>query len=887
MNFCSLCPLTGFALLTAIVVLPAVRAQEATSDPFLDAMLQDTAGQAGTGNDAPSSTTSIRVQSDEPATGISEPSLETPAAAEQQEQKTQPAPAPQTHLINRAQDARMVDDSTVQRELGEQTGLGIMGQQENYDGRRVSGVSIRYEKGKASVPNQRLLDVIQTAPGSKYSAQRINDDLERLLKKGLVGNNARVVVTPDGDKAVQVAFVVEPSGILGGAGFTGNRRFTSKELREATKLVSSHTINDRDLAQARAEIIRMYQDAGYPDVKVGGRHATTARAGYQDIIFDITEGREVRLRHINFVGNHQFDSQQLRQIMKTKQRDFLHWINDSGIVKREQVEDDLQEILRHYRNYGYLRAAITKVEYTDKGKITGPQNVKMRVHIYEGPRYRVRNVSFKGNKVYTSKELEPGLSMLNGDIYSLQKVSDDTTMIRRYYGAKGYADADVRPDIDEAGIEKDGTHLIDIRYDITEGQPYSVGRIHVLGNTKTKQHVILRELPLKPGQFFNSVDLETAKKRLTNLGYFEGVDVSPALSDIPGYRDININVRERMTGTLSLGVAVSSVESVYLYANATQSNFDIRGLFGKGSFVGGGQRLTVQGKLGFENQSAHISLVEPWFLDRKLSLGNEVYFSNSSYLSDYYTQKNYGYSISLSRALNDQQQVRLEYRIEKYILDVQGMAPPFFILNCGDYTRSNLRLSWLYDTRDALVTPRKGGHFEVFAAYSGPGSTVETYSTGIEASIYHNSIWDSIFSLHLGLETIDTVDDEESVPIFERCYLGGPGNLRGFRFRDVGMIDEFWSRDETMGGKSSAYIQAEVSIPVVETVRFAFFVDAGFVHEDSFSFQLKDFCADYGIGLRINLPGMGPMAVDYAIPFVRNNAVDRSGQFQFYVDYKY
>ena len=888
MNFRSLRPHAGFALFSAVqLALSVATAQQETRDPFLDAMLQETTGQTGATDSSSSSTTGLRVNSDETAAETPQQTQGQTKDPRQQQEEQTPQATPQTHLINRAQDARMVDDSTVLRELGEQTGLGIIGQQENYDGRRVAGVSIRYEKGKASVPDRRLLDVIQTSPGSVYSTQRINDDLERLLNKGLVGNNARVVATPVGDKAVQVTFVVEPSGLLGGAGFTGNRKFTARELREATKLVSGHTINDHDLAQARAEIIRMYQDAGYPDVKVNWRHAQTARSGYRDVIFDITEGREVRLRHINFTGNRQFDSQQLRQMMKTKQRDFLHWINDSGIVKREQLEDDLQEILRHYRNYGYLRAAITKTEYTDRGKLTGPQDIKMRVHIYEGPRYRVRRVSFKGNKVYTDKQLEPGLSMLNGDIYSLQKVSDDATMIRRYYGAKGYADADVRPDINEAGIEKDGTHLIDICYEITEGSPYAVGRIHVRGNTKTKQHVILRELPLKPGQFFNSVDLETARKRLTNLGYFDGVDVSPALSDVPGYRDININVHERMTGTLSLGVAVSSVESVYLYANATQSNFDIRGLFGKGSFVGGGQRLTVQGKLGFENQSAHISLVEPWFLDRKLSLGNEVYYSNSSYLSDYYTQENYGYAISLSRALNDQQQVRLEYRIENYNLDLQGMAPYFFILNCGEFTRSNLRLSWLYDTRDALVTPRKGGHFEVHASYSGPGSTVETYSTGIEASIYHNSIWDSIFSLHLGMETIDTVKKEESVPIFERCYLGGPGNLRGFRFRDVGMIDEAWSGDETMGGNSSAYVQAEVTIPVVETVRFAFFVDAGFVHEKSFSFQLKDFCADYGIGLRINLPGMGPMAVDYAIPFVTHNAVDRSGQFQFYVDYKY
>lgn len=887
MNVCQLRVYSGLALLPAALLLSFSSAQEATRDPFLEAMLQDTANQAGVSTDTtPSGTTSLQVRQGE--TGDQTPGTETAPTARKDATQAQPAqPAPQTHLINRAQDTHMIDDSTVLRELGEQTGLGIMGQQENFDGRKVSSVNIRYEKGKPSVPNQRLLDVIQTAPGGTYSTQRVNDDLERLLQKGLVSSNARVLATPVGTDAVQVTFVVEPTGIIGGAGFTGNHHFTAKELREATKLVSSNTVNDHDLSKARAEIIRLYQEAGYPDVKVNWRNAPTARPGYQDVIFDIQEGRRVRLRHIRFVGNHQFDAQQLRQIMKNKQRDFLFWINDSGIVNREQLDDDLQEILRHYRNYGYLRAAIQKVEYTDTGKQTGPQDLSIRIYLTEGPRYRVRNVSFKGNKVYTAQELEPGMSMLNGDIYSLQKVSDDTTMIRKYYGAKGYADADVRPDINEVGVEKDGTHLIDILYEINEGSSYAVGNIHVRGNTKTKQHVILRELPLKPGQFFNSVDLETARKRLTNLGYFDGVDVSPALSDVPGYRNININVHERMTGTLSLGVAVSSVESVYMYANATQSNFDIRGLFGGGSLVGGGQRLTVQGKLGFENQSALISLVEPWFLERKLSLGNEVYFSNSTYLSDYYAQKNYGYAISLSRALNDQQSVRVEYRIENYELDQQGMAPIFFIESCRKYSRSNLRLSWVYDTRDALITPRQGGHIELFASYSGPGSTVQTYNTGLNASIYHNSIWDSIFSLNFGLETIDTVKSEKEVPIFERCYLGGPQNLRGFRFRDVGMIDEALSGDETMGGNSSAFVQAEVSIPVVETVRFAFFVDAGFVHKDSFNFQPKDFCADYGIGLRINLPGMGPMAVDYAIPFSTHNAVDRSGQFQFYADYKY
>ncbi len=849
----------ALAALALTLSLPAM-AQGATGDPFLDAMMSE--------QDAPAA----------PAAPAAEPKAAKPAPAEE----AAPAPAPQTYLVSAAADTKLVDDSTVMRELGPQT--GIFAPEGEYEGKRITRVDIRYTNQR-TVPDARLYDIIQTRAGTEYSAMRINNDLERLIERGLVHPDTRVAVVPHG-KGVRVTFEVKAASVMGGVGFTGNTRFKERELRQELKLGSGRVLNDRELSQAQAAIIKMYQEAGYPDVKVSWRNVATARSSHNDVIFDIVEGREVSMNHIEFVGNKQFDAAQLRQIMKTKERGIFTWITKSGRIDREQVEDDLQEIVRRYRNYGYLRARIANVEYFASPNPTGRQKLTMRVTIEEGPRYRVRNVSFGGISAYTPAELEPGLSMLGGDIYSLKKVSDDTQMIRKYYGAKGYADAEVRPDINEVGVDAKGMRLIDIRYDVHEGGRYAVGRINVRGNSKTKPHVILRELPLKPGSYLNSVDLETAKKRLENLNYFHGVSVSQASSATPGYRDINVDVSEKMTGSFTLGVAFSTIESVYLYATITQSNFDIRG-FTNGVFVGGGQRLTVSGKLGTEYQSASIYLLEPWFLDRKLALGNELYFSTASYMSDYYQQENYGYSVSLRKALDEKNSVKLDYRIEAYSFDPEWDAPPFFREACErDYTRSNIRLSYEYDSRDAVITPRKGGNFEAFASYSGPGSTVQTYSTGVSGSVFHNGAWDSIWSIHFAAETVDTVNSDKEVPIFERCYLGGQGDLRGFRYRDVGMIDEKLAGDETMGGKSSAYAQFEVTVPVIESIRFAAFVDIGFVHKDSFDFEPAEFAADYGIGLRINLP-MGPLAVDYAIPFKKDNAIDRSGQFQFYVDYKY
>ena len=865
------------ATLTALALTisgPAL-GQESTGDPFLDAMMKDQ-------QSATESTSAAAAEEDPFLKAMT--TKATPA--KQSAPKTEPAAKPvapvQTRLVSAASDTRLLDDEDVVRELGPTTGL--FQNDAAFDGKRVSGVEFRYTGDKV-LPDQRLMDVVQTRAGGEYSSVRVNADLERLIERSLVDPDATVAVQPAGN-AVKVIFNVRSSSVLAGVGFTGNVEFDDDDLRETTKLQPGTVLSDSSLAAARANIIKAYQEAGYPDTQVSWRAQTTENGSYKDVVFEITEGREVSMNTIDFEGNTAFDDEQLRQLMQTKERGLFTWITKSGRVDREQVEDDLEAVVKHYRNYGYLRARLANVEYTTSSNAEGRQKLHLKVTVEEGPRYKVRNVTFGPITAYTQQELEPGLSMLNGDIYSLQKVSDDVTMIRRYYGAKGYADADVRPDINEAGVDADGMRLIDIRYDVTEGERYKVGRINVRGNTKTRQHVILRELPLKPGENLNSVDLETAKKRLENLNYFDQVEVSQGLSTTSGYRDINVNVHEKMTGSLTLGVAFSTVENVYLYTTITQSNFDIRGFVNGGTFVGGGQRLTVSGKLGTEYSSASVYLLEPWFLDRKLALGNELYYSKSSYMSDYYQQTNLGYAISLRKAITDLTAVKFEYRIEKYGIEAEGGAPAFFAAQDGDYKRSHFRVTCEYDSRDSMVTPRSGGNLTGHLGYSGPGSTVKTYTAGMTGSYYYNSFWDSIFSVNFGLETVDTVSSDEEVPIFERCYLGGPANLRGFRFRDVGMIDEELAGDETMGGNSSAFVQLEMTLPIVESVRFAIFMDAGFVHKDSFDFKPSEWAADYGIGLRINLP-MGPLAVDYAIPFKSANCADDDGQFQFYVDYKY
>ncbi len=770
---------------------------------------------------------------------------------------------------------------------------GILTNERVYEGKPISSVQVRYLSKARNVPTERLLDVISTKKGMPYSAVRANDDIERLVEKGLVSPDTILVVTPNGN-SVNVLFEVRSATTLAGIDFTGNSFFDDFDLMEVVTddtqhrtpiIASGKMIHDRDLAAAREAIIKYYYEARFPDTKVTWtERPSAAKGGYRDIIFHIEEGNRVEMVDINFVGNKQFDSTQLRQVMKTKKKGALFFWTGSGRINRDQMEDDLTAIIDHYRNFGYLRARVTKVDYPNYGS-KDHQKLHLTVHIDEGPRYRINKVSFEGNKVFNHDELEPALSMIKGDIYSLKKVGADITLVRDYYGAKGYADAMVRPDITEVGVDDKGVRLININYKITEGNSYRIGRVNIRGNTTTRHHVILREIPIKPGEPLNAVDLETARARLRNLGYFDDVQLAQSTSSTAGYRDVNVSLRERRTGDLRFGVSFSTSSNLAFFVNVTQSNFDIRG-FLNGVFVGGGQRLTLSANIGTDYQTASIFLLEPWFLDRKLAFGNELYFSSSDYLSDYYQQKNFGYAISLRHALNPESYVKAEYRIERFELDPTGGAPSYYLANTGTFNRSHLDLSYTYDTRDAIITPRSGGHFRANLGYSGPGSTVQTYGAGLEGSYFYNGFWDTIFSVNFSMQTVDTVDSNETVPIFESLYLGGPKDLRGFRYRDVGLIDTLIAGDETIGGNSSFYMQLEVTVPVVETIRMAAFLDFGFVHADSFDFAPELWAADVGIGVRMNLP-MGPLAADIAFPIASDNAIDEGMQFQFYADYEY
>ncbi|TAG10581.1 MAG: outer membrane protein assembly factor BamA, partial [Verrucomicrobia bacterium] len=672
---------------------------------------------------------------------------------------------------------------------------------------------------------------------------------------------------------------------LAGVGFAGNTIFSDQKLAKESKLKAGGALSDAQILEARQNIEKYYQGYGYPDVSVTHRIQSTAQGGLSDLIFLIDEGSKNEIRKIRFEGNSAFTDLELRKEMKTKEKSWLSWLTKSGRFESEKLDEDMDAILDYYRSRGYLRASSPGMRRDP----VGDGRVDLVIPISEGEKYTVEGIGFGRMTVFKPEDFNPNLTLNTNDPYSSKKMRDDITMMRGFYGSRGYADALITPDIRDAGPNR-----VTIIYRVTEGARFRVGRVNIEGNTKTQDKVIRREIPLKPGDMFNSVELDTTKSRLDNLQYFSDVQVvgSPAGG---GYRDVNVLVEEKATGSIGVGLGFSSVDSVVGFLNLEQSNFD---LFNPWNFTGGGQRFAMSLRLGSQRSEFSMSLTEPWFMDQQLSLGGELFYKQSTYFSDFYEQTNFGAAVTLRKPFGDKGAVRAEYRLENVTIDSEIDSTDYANNGDksqlaqdrigGDFLRSALTAGYVYDSRDSAVLARSGHKIDVGLTLAGTalGGDVDTITFSFQGQKFWNLKWDTILSVSGELASVDSTGDD--IPIFERMFLGGARTLRGFEFRDIGPRDTGYT-EEVFGGNSLGYVSVEYTVPIIETVRAAVFYDAGFVNEASWDLVPSDLYSNVGFGIRLKLPiSPLPLALDYAVPVSSpDKEADKGGQFNFSLQYSY
>src|SRR6266704_2043894 len=734
----------------------------------------------------------------------------------------------------------------------------------------IRAIDVEYT-GPPTVSKERILAYMRTKVGQPFNDVTVEQDVETLYKSGAV-QNVRIFGEPQGD-GVKVIVQVQTRLIAREIVIEGAERIGAKKLRKEIKLKLNQPIKEEDLEEAREKIIEVYQSHGFTDVGVQFRvDPIDEKHGTARVVYTVNEGAKGAVAQISFEGNAHFSDWRLRKEMKTKRKTIVSFIDKSGRLDEAQLQQDLDSIREWYQNHGFIDVEIKDVrrERNTKGTLT------ITIVIAEGPQYHVGKVTVSGEKVAKEESIRALLKMKEGSVYSPKQLHDDAKAVADAYGSGGYVDLVITPESTPAGPA-----LVDVHYKIEEGERSFVNRVTIAGNTRTKDKVIRREVLVAPGDVFNTVRADLTKKRLENLGYFSKVETYPEETDVPGRKDLTILVQEKRTGSLSFGAGFSTVDQLVGFVELTQGNFD---LLNWPTFTGGGQKFRVRLQYGTQRKDFLLNVVEPYFLDRRLSLSGSLFYSEADYLSVEYNQRNYGFSFELRKPLTSFMYASLAYQLQNVeIFNVSSGASPAIKSQEGTYTESKILSSLVFDRRDNPLLTRVGQRitFSPYVAGGFLGGDTQIYGWDLEASQYFRLKWDTILLFNGEIATVDTWGNGPFVPLFERLYLGGANNLRGFPFREIGPQQN----GEPIGGQSMARATIEWTFPIIEKARGAVFYDTGFDNTSAWSFGFNHMASDIGVGLRLDLP-IGPLRLDYGYPVMRDG-YHGGGHFNFNVGYQF
>ncbi len=738
----------------------------------------------------------------------------------------------------------------------------------------IRSIDVEYT-GPKLVSKERILAQMRTKVGQPFSDQVVEQDIEALYKTGAI-LNVRIFAQPEGD-GVKVIVAVQTRSIVREIEIDGAERIKPKRLRKEIKLKINQPVDEELLEEARQKMIELYQGHGYNDVTIQFRVDPIDQSrGTARVVFTVNEGIKGAVSKVRFEGNAHFSDRVLRKQMKTKGKTLISLFDKSGRLDETQLQQDLDSIREWYQDHGYIDVDVKDVR-KERSK-NGP--IIITIVINEGPQYHVGKLIITGQVVASADKIRALVKMKEGSIYSPKQLRDDAKALADAYGSGGYVDVVISPEGTPAG-----SAVIDVHYKIEEGARSFVQRVNITGNTRTKDKVIRREVLVAPGDVFNTVRVETTKKRLENLGYFSKVETYPEDTDIAGRKDLTILVEEKRTGSLSFGGGFSTIDQLVGFVELTQGNFDITNWPG---LTGGGQKFRMRVQYGSVRKDFVLALTEPYFLDRRLSLSGQLFFNEADYLSSEYNQRNYGFALEVRTPLNRLNQymyATVGYRLQDVdIFNVSSTASPQIQAAEGSTVESTILTSVVFDHRDSPIITRHGQMVR-FSPYVGGGflgGDVQIYGLDLEGSQYFLFPGDLILLINSEVATVDSWGSGSDVPIFERLYLGGSNNLRGFPFRQVGPLDV---NGEPLGGNTMARTTVELTFPIIEKARGAIFYDTGFVNGAAWSFGFDHIASDVGVGLRLDLP-IGPLRIDYGYP-IQRDGYNGGGKFNFSVGYQF
>jgi outer membrane protein insertion porin family len=727
--------------------------------------------------------------------------------------------------------------------------------------------------GNRRIESPAISNAIKLKVGDNFYEEKIDEDIKSIYNLGFFTDVKAEKSTSE--KGVVVTYIVSEKPVVREILFDGNSALTTDKLKENLDIKANSIFSAKELVKSIKKLKKLYVDEGYPLVEIEPVKEQISPEELK-ITLKITGENKILIREIKFEGNKEFDDSKLKSSIETKQDWWLAWLTGAGVYKEDIFKNDMMVITELYMNNGYINFKIAepKVEMTSDKKA-----LYVLVSMTEGDKFSTGQIDFRGDLLENKEELNKRLKMKSGEVFSRGALRQEVFALTDLYADKGYAFANVNPITTINSSKK----LIDISFDFEKGEKVFIDRINISGNSKTRDKVLRREMRITEGEMYSATGLKKSKQNLMNLGFFEEATIATSKGKEDNKLNLDVTVKEKATGTFSIGGGYSSLDGFVGQGSIQQTN-----LFGYGL------KSNASVSIGGKSSTYSVGLTDPYFLDTKWSLGGDLYRTERQYVD--YTKRATGADIKGGYQFNDTLSTFLLYRFEKVnilkesfaLLETRRLFPD--LVTTTDSTTSAVTASISRNTTDYRLDPTTGMTNSLSVEFAGLGGTNRFIRYIGQTAQYFPVLFGSVFMLHGTFGHI--MEMGAPVPIDEKFYLGGITTIRGYSGRTVSpsiVLPQYDSLTGVRTGEQRAYIggdtevvfNAEYSVPLIKDagLKGVIFFDTG-NSVNGLGNAFSGLLSSYGMGIRWFSP-IGPLRLEYGIPLNPRQGIDKNGKLEF------
>lgn len=723
---------------------------------------------------------------------------------------------------------------------------------------KISDIKV---EGNQRIESRTVISYLGLKPGDKFTQTDINNSLKNLFTTGFF---ADVKFLRQGNALI---IQVKENPVVSTVNFEGNSHIDTKDLEKELEL-KARSIFSRDKVQSDVQrILDIYHRSGRYRTSVEPKIIQQDQNRI-DLVYEITEGTVAKVEKITFIGNEHFDNDTLRKSLRTEETRWYKFLSDNDKYDPDRLQFDQELLRRFYTKEGY---ADFQVKSANAELSADKDAFYLTFVVEEGPQYNFGDVKVVNELADKEKlDVTPFITTKKNDTYDSSKVEDSVDAITRELGNHGYAFVDVQPKLDR----NHATNTVNLSYLIKPGARVYVERINVTGNLRTLDEVIRREFRLKEGDAYNTALMQRSEQRINNLNFFEKVNVKNEPGSTPDKTVVNVDVKEKSTGEINLGAGYSTTDGPLANFGVSEHNL-----------LGTGQELRTNFVLAAYRRSADVSFTNPYFLDRELAAGIDVYDDyqdftrESSYISNVI-----GTNLHMSYALQEKLQHTVYYTIHHNdISQVPADASRYIQEQAGNFLTSAVGHTIAYDQRDNKQSPTKGYFASFTQEFAGLGGDDRYLKHEVKGSYYYPVAPKWVFSM-LGSGGYLYGINGQNIRITNRFFIGGD-DLRGFQNAGVGPRDKLTL--DALGGneyyEGTAELKFPIGLPEELGVSGAAFSDVGSLwHADDKGANVFDRNTprmSVGVGLLWASP-FGPIRIDFA-DAIKKDHYDRTELFRF------